>query len=145
MASRRKVDAADVYSALMRVVARDPDRRDGYLVSGHSPRYQVHGAPSCLVAAVLTEMGCSAGVLRELDREAGTGRHPEPVEFGRSRHRYLRRFTPVARALLDSLQRHQDTEVTWKTAADNACGPTMHWRDTRRHRQGRPWMPITGM
>ncbi|MGF6884965.1 hypothetical protein ABIA39_003460 [Nocardia sp. GAS34] len=141
MGHRPKFDVDAVYTAVMGVVARDPDHRDAYLAAGHSPRYQVHGAPSCFVAAVLTEMGCSAGVLRELDHEAGHGKHRGPVEFGSSRHRYLQRFTPPARALLDSLQRHQDTGVTWRTAADRACGPTLHWRDARHHPFGRPWIP----
>lgn len=100
-----------------------PDPRDAYLAAVHSPRYQVHGAPNCLVAAVLTGMGCSAGVLRELEYEAGHGRHRGHVGFGSSRHRRLQRFTPPARALLDSLQRHQDTGVTWRTAADRAGQP----------------------
>ncbi|WP_067665620.1 hypothetical protein [Nocardia miyunensis] len=141
MGRRPKIDVDEVYTTVMGVVARDQDRRDTYLAEGHSPRYQVRGAPSCLVAAVLAELGCSAGVLRDLDREAGHGKHRGPVEFGSSRHRYLQRFTSPAQALLDSLQRHQDTGVTWKTAADRACGPTPHWLDARHHRQGRPWAP----
>jgi hypothetical protein len=139
---KRRFDVATVYATLARVSGEDPERRDVYAATqGHSARYVVDGAPNCLVAVALAELGCSRGVLRALDREGTTpeDRKTAGVILTASRHLYLRRFTPAALALLASVQRHQDTGRTWSEALALSCAPKAHFMDAR---YGRPWMPL---
>ncbi|MEU2043680.1 hypothetical protein [Nocardia niwae] len=141
---RCRFDVADIHAVLEAVVFADPHRRDHYVATGHAPRYVVAGHPCCLVAAVLWELGFSLGVLRALDRESKdpTGRAGGTIELSGSQHPILKRFTPAARALLESLQRHQDRKQPWAKVVADACGRDPHWLDQRHHREGRPWMPL---
>lgn len=136
-----RLGAADVLSALERVVARDPDRVDDYGTT-HVPRYVVHGAPNCFAAVVLHELGCGIGVLKALDRERGDGddRRLHGSVLDASRHLWLRsRLTPGARALLTAVQAHQDRGLSWGDSLGAAMGPAIHWLDRRRYEE-RPWM-----
>lgn len=145
----RRLDVATVYEVLTRLVAQDPDRRDEYLATGHSARYVVNGAPNCLVAVVLAELGCSISVLRALDREtqAPGQRKTIGVQLIKSRNPWLLRIRPEARALLASVQGWQDAGCTWAKAVANATAPEIMWLDCGVHgwnhrRETRPWMPL---
>lgn len=117
----RRFGLDDVRAALNRVIDKHPADHDEHIASGHIPRYLIHGRPCCLVAIVLTELGCTTGVLRALDREATDDDTGEkgPITLHLSRHPYLRRFTTEARELLNSLQRQQDGGRSWR----NIAGP----------------------
>ncbi|WP_280337447.1 hypothetical protein [Nocardia wallacei] len=140
----RRFDVADVRRVLARLVTDDPGRPDLHRRPRHGTRYVVHGEPASLTAEALTELGCPAGVLACLYREACTAAGDLPVGLGVSRQRWLRRVTRAALALLDSVQRHQDTGACWQVAYSAAVAAHPHPIDRRHHPGGRPWMPDSG-
>lgn len=150
MRSPRRYDAPTIHAVLTRLVEHDPDRRDGYLADGHTTaRYVVNGAPNCVVAVVLAELGCSINVLKALDREARTDRDKTNggIQLLASRNPWLLRIRPEARALLASVQRHQDIGMTWAEAVAKSVAPTISWLDQRTYgwaygRETRPWIPL---
>ncbi|MGY2119541.1 hypothetical protein ACW9HR_37130 [Nocardia gipuzkoensis] len=85
-------------------------------------------------------MGFSVGVLRALDSEAKTpaDRAGSTLVLSDWKHPILNRFTPPARALLESLQRHQDRQLPWARVVGAASGQEIHWLDRRYHPHGRP-------
>lgn len=150
MPSLRRYDVPTIHATLTRLVEQDPDRRDNYLADGHTTaRYVVNGAPNCLVAVVLADLGCSINVLKALDREARTDRDKKNggVQLLASRNPWLLRIRPEARALLASVQRHQDLGMTWAEALTKSVSPSISWLDQRAYgwayrQETRPWMPL---
>lgn len=150
MRSPRRYDVSTIYAVLARLVEYDPDSRDDYLADGHdTARYVVNGAPNCLVAVVLAELGCSINVLKALDRETHTDRDKTNggIQLLASRNPWLLRIRPEARALLASVQRHQDLGMTWLQALAKSTAPAISWLDQRTYgwtygQETRPWMPV---
>lgn len=129
-----------IRTALDAVVAEQPERVDRRASTGElAPRYVEHGAPGCLVAAVLYRMDISLGLLKQLDREM---KGPGGVLLWASSHAIRRRFTPAGWALLGALQACNDQGSTWQRArervfqADAWIGRT--WK--RSGVVGRPWL-----
>lgn len=87
------------------VIDGDPARRDEAASNGLGGRYARHGKPCCLVGEVLVSLGASVGTLKELDRENET--------ISDSRHPFWKRFDPVARDLLSSMQKSNDAGEQW--------------------------------
>lgn len=150
MPNLRRYDVPTVHAVLLRLVEQGPDRRASYLADGHATaRYVVNGAPNCLIAVALSELGCSINVLKALDRETRTDcdKKNGGIQLLASRNPWLLRIQPEARALLASVQRHQDTGMTWPKALAATTAPSISWLDQRTYgwayrQETRPWMAL---
>ncbi len=136
---RRRIDVADVMTALETVVAEDPNHVDRRAKDGLPARYVDRGAPNCLVARVLAELGFSLGVLRSLDQEHPTGDlFHVGVRVQDSRHAALRKIDPLAMRLLAFVQTAQDRGEKWGAIARNAVTPDRWF--PKRDRERKPWL-----
>lgn len=138
--SRDRINASDVARELVALVEIEPQRVDRRPGDDLAPRYVEHGRPNCLVAAILSRLGISMGVLKQLDRESG--RFGGGIILRLSEHAIRRRFTPRAWAMLDYLQRQNDHGVTWAKALEWTLRTTedrsfMRPRDLRPEK---PWL-----
>lgn len=137
---RTKHGVTAIRTALEAVVAEQPERVDRRASSRElAPRYVEHGAPGCLVAAVLHRMEISLGLLKQLDREQGG---PGGVLLWASEHRIRRRFTTAGWALLGALQACNDQGSTWEQARERVFQPDA-WIGRSWNRSGvvgRPWL-----
>lgn len=135
----RRISVADVRGAMAVVAAEDPDHSDRRAEDDLSPRYIVHGQPSCLVARVLEQLGFSRGVLRDLDRcrEVGDWRKSNGggARIGVSWHPALKKIDPAARQLLEWVQSRQDRGQCWGFIADQAFKKPRWGR-----RERKPWV-----
>lgn len=130
------IAVAPVKSTLDAVAAEAPEHVDSRVGRKLAPRYLDKGEPCCLVAQVLSRLGVSTGVLRELDREGGTT--GGGIILRHTRHPVRRRFDRVAWDLLCEVQDHQDRGRSWQQVADDLLRPpTESW--LRAPRQGYPW------
>lgn len=137
----RKITVEQVRTALERIAATYPNRRDRR--AGVLPaRYIDRGRPNCLAALALQRLGFSMGVLRALDREHPTGDIVHAgVRVNESRHPALRRVDQRALALLDYIQRRQDNGHTWGEVISEALTPTRLLPD-RFARRRKPWLYV---
>lgn len=134
-----RVTVALLHEHLAQIVAQDPGRVDERPELELPPRYVTNGEPACLVARLLTRLGYSLGILRDLDREYARGElRNAGVRIAESRHPALRRLDPDARALLEYLQRGQDAGLSWGTIAHKAFAPCRFGRGVDQRK--RPWL-----
>jgi hypothetical protein len=113
------ITTEQVKEMLAKVADERGDVVDQRVERNLAPRYVEHGQPCCLVAVVLYRLGFTVAQLRQLDTEAGTT--GGGIIFAQSRHPLLKRIAPLARDLLDYVQRDQDCPgQPWSTVADRA-------------------------
>lgn len=118
--ARQRHSLDQVIEVMDRVVDTDPARRDDAARSGLGGRYARHGKPCCLVGEILIELGASVGTLKELDREGLT--------IDNSQHPFWRRFEPVARDLMVSLQKKNDRGIQWGQVRWDLFRIDPYWR-----------------
>lgn len=103
------------------------------------PRYSRNGAAVGLVAKVLVQLGYPQQLLLDLDREHEMGEVIHPgVKLRRSRNAALTRIDAKGIELLNYLQEHQKTGVSWGDLSLLAFGP--NWTPKLIDRRRRPWL-----
>lgn len=137
---RRKISVTDVRTALVEVVSEDPEHADPRVVDDLPPRYIAQGEPVCLVAKVLTRLGFSVGVLKQLDTEPRIGDilH-KGVKVAESRHPALRKIDPVALRLLAYVQDQQDRGQKWANIVGEAFNRS-RYLPVRWDQKRKPWL-----
>lgn len=140
MSRATKVHVSDVRDALDAVAGRHPYRKDRRHSDSLPPRYIDQGQPACLVALILIELGFSANLLRDLDRERPVGTlHTAGVQISESQHPALRRIDPLAMQLLRYLQGMQDSGYLWSFLAQEAFKVSA-WSPVKWQLRRRPWL-----
>lgn len=101
------------------IIDSDPARIDS-AAKDLGGKYARHGKPCCLIGEILVKLGASVGTLKELDREG------EMLDD--SGHPFWRRFEPVARDLMASLQRANDSGRQWGQIRWNLYRIDPYWK-----------------
>jgi hypothetical protein len=138
-------DAAQFVTLLREMPEEVRERADDRVLRDLDARYVEHGAPCCLVAYLLLQVGVGVNTLKELDRETTRMGRGTP-QLRESCHPFWDRFEPAARELLEFLQLLQDYGRTWGEVAQEALEPVrprglfgVRWGS--RYPSGRPWLP----
>ncbi len=135
----RTINVASVKAICDTIEAENGLQQDPRAIDGRPLRYIDQGKPGCLVAVILHRLGMPIAVLRSLDRERPLGAvTTSGVKIAESRHPWLRRLDPKARALLEYLQDVQDRGFSWRRAIREAFNPNPLRRLFTARR--RPWL-----
>lgn len=105
-----RITLAEVTRTLRALAEEHPDKVDERAEQRRPARYVHHGQAICLVAVVLHRLGVPITQLKQLDREGcqDSTTSSAGIQLAKSHHPAIRRIDPVARKLLDHVQRQQD-------------------------------------